>query len=195
MGDFATAVPPLPAGSCVQRDTAPFPGRAASPLADQSWVRLGGPPGGLGYDIRVRPDNPQIWFVTDAFAGVHLSTDGGLSWVTSDEGIDARAGTSGDTIPVFSLTIDPNDPEIVWAGTQSIRGIYRSVDGGKTWEKRVNGIRDGISIRGLAIEPGNSDVVYAAGELSSWTWAGGNRWGIGFDRTKGAVSKSTDAGL
>jgi len=169
--------------------------QGASPLADQSWVRLGGPPGGLGYDIRVRPDNPQIWFVTDAFAGVHLSTDGGLSWVTSDEGIDARAGTSGDTIPVFSLTIDPNDPEIVWAGTQSIRGIYRSVDGGKTWEKRVNGIRDGISIRGLAIEPGNSDVVYAAGELSSWTWAGGNRWGIGFDRTKGAVYKSTDAGL
>jgi hypothetical protein len=30
----------------------------SSPLADQTWVRLGGPIGGLGYDIRMRPDNP-----------------------------------------------------------------------------------------------------------------------------------------
>jgi len=166
-----------------------------SPLVGQEWVRLGGPPGGLGYDIRVRPDDPETWFVTDAFAGVHMSTDGGLTWFTSDEGIDARTGPSRDAIPVFSLTIDPNDPDIVWAGTQGVRGIYRSADGGRTWEKRVSGIRDGISIRGLAVEPGNSDVVYAAGEVSSWAWAGRNMWGVGFDRTKGSVYKSTDAGL
>ena len=42
-----------------------------------AWVRTGGPSGGLGYDIKVRPDNPDIMFVTDALAGVHKSTDGG----------------------------------------------------------------------------------------------------------------------
>jgi photosystem II stability/assembly factor-like uncharacterized protein len=59
----------------------------------------------------------------------------------------------------------------------------------------VSGIREGISIRGLAVEPGNSDVVYAAGEINSWQWAGRDMWGVGFDRTKGSVYKSTDAGL
>ena len=76
-----------------------------STLGGEAWVRLGGPPGGLGYDVRVGPDQPDVWFVTDAFAGV--------------------------------------------------RGVYRSADGGRTWEKRVSGIRDGISIRGLSVEPGN----------------------------------------
>jgi len=60
----------------------------SSPLADQSWVRLGGPLGGLGYDIRMNPDNPDLMYVTDAFSGVHISQDGGLTWEPSNDGID-----------------------------------------------------------------------------------------------------------
>ena len=48
-----------------------FPVRAqnssTSLLSDQTWVRLGGPLGGLGYDIRMRPDNPDLMYVTDAW--------------------------------------------------------------------------------------------------------------------------------
>lgn len=162
-----------------------------SPLADLTWVRLGGPLGGLGYDIRMRPDNPDIMYVTDAWAGVHRSTDGGQTWHSLNEGIDARTGPSGDAIPVFCLTIDPNDYDILWIGTQSFRGVYRSGDGGATWEKRTNGILEGneLTVRGVAVEPGNSDVVYVAGEISQ------NNWGREFDRVKGVVYKSTDAGM
>jgi len=31
-----------------------------------TWVRTGGPLGGLGYDVRMRPDNPDMMYVTDA---------------------------------------------------------------------------------------------------------------------------------
>ncbi len=44
-----------------------------SPLAGQAWAKLGGPQGGLGYDIRMRPDNPDIMFVTDAWAGIPVT--------------------------------------------------------------------------------------------------------------------------
>ena len=54
----------------------------------------GGPSGGIGYDIKARPDNPDVMYVTDANAGVHKSTDGGLTWVSINQGIDARAGAS-----------------------------------------------------------------------------------------------------
>jgi photosystem II stability/assembly factor-like uncharacterized protein len=168
-----------------------------SPLAGQAWLRLGGPLGGLGYDIRVRPDNPDIMYVTDAWAGVHKSADGGLTWFPLNEGIDLRTGPSGDAIPVFCLTIDPNNYDIVWIGLQNLGAVYRSADGGQTWEKRVRGIveGEGLTIRGISVEPGNSDVVYLAGEISSWRWAGGERWGREFDRTRGVVYKSTDGGL
>ena len=49
------------------------------PLDTQSlnWVRTGGPHGGVGYDIRMRPDNPDYLMVTDISSGVSISTDGG----------------------------------------------------------------------------------------------------------------------
>lgn len=168
----------------------------ASPLAGQTWTRLGGPLGGLGYDIRMRPDNPDIMYVTDAWAGVHKSTDGGQTWFTLNEGIDLRAGPSGDAAPVFCLTIDPNNYDIVWIGLQNLGGVYRSVNGGQTWERRTRGIveTDGLTIRGISVEPGNSNVVYVAGEISSWRWNGTELWGREFDRTMGVVYETTDGG-
>ena len=58
-----------------------------------SWERMGGPPGGLGYDIRYNFDDPDIWYVTDAHSGFHISTDRGLTWTQSNDGIERRFGT------------------------------------------------------------------------------------------------------
>ncbi len=161
------------------------------------WMRLGGPLGGLGYDIRVHPDDSNIMYVTDAWAGIHKSTDGGYTWANRNEGINLRTGPSGDAVPVFCATIDPNDPDIIWAGLQGQAGIYRSDDGGETWERRTNGIVEGtaLTVRGITIEPGDSDVVYAAAEVSSWYWNGQETMGEMFDLTKGVVYRSSDAGL
>ena len=163
---------------------------------DPSWVRLGGPLGGLGYDVRMRPDNPDLMLVTDALAGVFRSQDGGQTWEPTNSGITTRTGETGDAIPVFSLTIDPSDPNIVWAGTQFLRGIFKSVDGGRTWKSMVAGVveREGITFRGFGVDPHNSLVVYAAAELSSWAWNPGPRPGREFDMVKGVVYKTTDGG-
>ncbi len=164
--------------------------------ADQVWVHTGGPPGGLGYDIRAKPGDPNMMYVTDAFAGVHISTDGGLTWHSSNEGIDLRFGPAGGAVPVLSLTIDPNDPDIIWIGMQGVRGIFRSDDGGQTWKRRSEGVTgdEGLAIRGLAVEPGNSDVVYAAGEISSWR-CGEEMIARDFDPVTGVVYKSVNGGL
>ncbi|MDH3942828.1 MAG: DUF1080 domain-containing protein [Anaerolineae bacterium] len=162
----------------------------------QSWIRLGGPLGGLGYDIRMHPDDPDIMYVTDANAGVHKSDDGGQTWISVNEGIDLRTGITGDLIPVFCLTIDPNNNDTIWIGLTGVGGIYRSGDAGRTWQKRTQGIieENGLTIRGITVEPGNSNIVYAAGEVSSFVWAGESRSGRGFDMTMGVVYKSTDGG-
>lgn len=160
------------------------------------WIRTGGPPGGLGYDVRMDPRDPDRMYVTDAFAGVFVSEDGGETWYPSNEGITTRAGPSGDGIPVFSLSIDPNDPDTLWVGTQSTRGIFRSSDGGRTWVEKDAGVveTEGITIRGFGVEPGNSQTVYAAGEISSWALTGEPTFGIEFDLTGGVIYKTTDGG-
>ena len=97
------------------------------------WVSTGGPIGGLGYDIRMDPRDSQVMYVTDALAGAFKSIDGGNNWFPINNGITARTGPSGDAIPVFSLTIDPNAPDTLWAGTQFSGGVFRSDNGGETW--------------------------------------------------------------
>jgi len=160
------------------------------------WVRTGGPLGGIGYDVRMRPDNPDILYLTDAWSGVNISTDGGRTWQPSNKGIIVRVGNSGDGIPVFCLAIDPHNYDVVWAGTQDKRGIFRSTDAGKTWVQRDNGIveRHGITFRGLTIDPRDSNTVYAAAEIASFVWAGRGLIGQEFDLSKGVVYKTTDAG-
>jgi len=162
------------------------------------WVKTGGPIGGIGYDVRMRPGNPDVMYATDTFSGVSISTDGGRSWIAANDGIITRAGASGDAIPVFCLTVDKSNPEVIWCGTQNSRGIYKSLDGGKTWREMDTGVvePEGISFRGFTVDPHDSDTVYAAAEIASYVWSpdGLPRTLEGSDMTKGVVYKTTDGG-
>jgi photosystem II stability/assembly factor-like uncharacterized protein len=57
---------------------------------------------------------------------VFRSRDGGASW--------SRVGAAGDLPTVWSLAVDPSDPQTVFAGTRPA-AIYRSRDGGATWKR------------------------------------------------------------
>jgi photosystem II stability/assembly factor-like uncharacterized protein len=162
------------------------------PEYDQlTWTRLGGPPGGLGYDIRMNPDDPDIMYVTDAHAGIHKSVDGGRTWFPINEGIDQF---SGGIYPVFSATIDPHHFDTIWVGTQFTGQIYRSTNGGKTWEERDQGLdSEGRSVRGITVDPNDPHTLYAGVEEASTAWAGKSIFKR-FDLTKGEVYKSVDGG-
>jgi photosystem II stability/assembly factor-like uncharacterized protein len=161
-----------------------------APPPGYTWTRTGGPSGGLGYDVRIHPTNKQIMFVTDNPSGVNKSTDGGNTWVQRNEGIATRSGPSLDGVPVFSLTIDPNNADIVWAGTQYARGVYKSVDGGESWTRKDNGIAEGneLSVRNFGIRPGNSNVVFAGVEITTGVM------GVEFDKARGKIYKTVDGG-
>lgn len=168
------------------------------PTYGLKWVKTGGPLGGLGYDIRMHPQNPDILYVTDSWSGVNISLNGGKTWFASNEGITTRAGPSGDAIPVFCLTIDPHNPDVIWVGTQNARGIFKSTDGGKTWVEKTTGIieKEGISFRGITVHPKDPNTVFAAAEISSFAWTPDRkeRQGREFDLVKGVVYKTTDGG-
>ncbi|UCE19680.1 MAG: T9SS type A sorting domain-containing protein [Gemmatimonadota bacterium] len=154
------------------------------------WYRTGGPSGGLGYDVRIHPTDSDIMFVTDNPSGVNKSYDGGENWIQRNTDIVTRTGSSMDEIPIFSLTIDPSNPNNIWAGTQNAKGIYRSTDGGESWVKKDDGVTEGneISFRGFGVHPSNSNIVFAGAEINT------GRWGKAFGQVRGKIYKTTDKG-
>ena len=168
-------------------------GPPTAPPPGYTWIKTGGPHGGLGYDVRIDPTNPDIIYVTDTFAGVCKSTDGGKNWTEINNGISVRAGASKDSIPIFCLTIDSSNPDILWAGTLRVKGVFKSTDGGEHWEKKTEGItikgyseNAVLTFRDFAVDPYDSDVVFVAGEIED-----------NFDgewKSVGVIYKSTDGG-
>ena len=119
--------------------------------------------------------------------GVYKSTDAGTTW--------KHLGLSdGQQIP--QLAVDPKNPDRVFVavaghpyGPNEERGVYRSLDGGKTFEK-VLYRNENVGASDVVIDPGNSQVVYAAlWESREGPWENG-----AFDGDGGGIFKSTDGG-
>lgn len=158
------------------------------PLYDVAWNSLSfrsiGPAftSGRIADFAVNPDNPSEFYVATAAGGVWKTTNRGLNFdpVFDDQG----------SYSIGVIEMDPNNHNVVWVGTgennnqRSVSygdGIYKSVDGGKSWEHK--GLKNSEHIGMIAIDPRNSDVVYVA--------ATGPVWSAGGDR---GLYKTTDGG-
>ncbi len=156
---------------------------------EQVWVRTGGPIGGLGYDVRYGSADQQVMYVTDNYSGVSKSVNGGQTWFPTNRGILGRFWPSGDSIPVFTLNVDPNNENILWAGLKDIKGAYKSTDGGQTWIDVTPSMSDPEFVfRGFTVMPGNSNVVFATGELPTGIT------GKEFGKVKGRVYYTADGG-
>jgi photosystem II stability/assembly factor-like uncharacterized protein len=132
-----------------------------------AWVALGGPPGGLGYDIRYDFSDFNRWYVTDDFAGIFYSDDRGMTWRSSNQGLHRLDGELGFRVADFCATVDPHRPSTIWTGLDIVGHVYRSTDRGHTWVAKDDGLapQAGQSFRGFTVHPDSSDVVYLASEL------------------------------
>jgi len=147
-------------------------------------------------DVTVAPSNPDIVWVglgeanifrsSMAGAGVYKSTDAGRTW--QHKGL---AGTH--TIP--RIIIHPENPDIVyvaasgheWTNNEE-RGVYKTIDGGKTWD-RVLYINEKTGIIDLVMDPSDSDILYA----SAWDRIR-RRWSDPRPGESDAIYKTTDSG-
>ncbi len=102
-------------------------------------------------------ENTMRGNVAEGF-GMWRSEDGGRSW----KNIGLK-----DTRHIIRIIIHPRNPDIVWVaamghlfGPNNERGIYKTMDGGKTW-KRVLYVNEQTGCSDLVLEPGNPSVMYA----------------------------------
>ncbi|MCF8226685.1 MAG: hypothetical protein K9J30_12480 [Bacteroidales bacterium] len=122
-------------------------------------------------DIAIHPENDNTWYVAVGSGNVWKTTNAGVTWEAIFD--DQRSYSIG------CVTIDPVNPNTIWVGTgENVGGrhvgygdgIYKSPDGGKTWENM--GLKQSEHISEITVHPENSDVVYVAAQGPLWTKGG-----------------------
>jgi subtilisin family serine protease/photosystem II stability/assembly factor-like uncharacterized protein len=150
-----------------------------------SWVAGNGLSSRTVYDLSSTGATCGTVFAgTDA--GVYRSTDGGLNWQQSL--VPALAAGARGRAPAFDGLASPDagltpavavcvaNPNVVYAAGWGA-GVYRSTNGGASWQPRSTGLSD-LWVYDLAVAPANCDVAYAATYASGVfkTTDGGGSW-------------------
>ncbi|HEX7326607.1 MAG TPA: hypothetical protein VF292_14855 [Rhodanobacteraceae bacterium] len=147
------------------------------------WRSVGPYTGGRVTSVAGFAGQPNRFLAAYADGGIWETDDYGIHWKNiSDKGIDTGV--------IGAIAVAPSNPKIIYAGTgdPAVRntfltgdGMYKSTDGGKTWQHIGLGKTEIISW--IEVDPRNPDIVYAA--------ALGHIWAPNPER---GVYKSTDGG-
>ena len=160
--------------------------------AGKTWTHLGLEQTRHISDVVIHPTNPEIIYITAQGAqygpskerGIYRTNDGGNTW----KNILSVNNTTGAS----SLSMDMNNPRILYAAMWQHRrypwymesggensGLYKSTDGGDTWEKMKTGLPKAFGKSGISVSRANPERVFAVIEAEG---------------KKGGVYRSDDAG-
>ncbi len=136
-------------------------------------------------DIDIHPKDPSVMYVAVGSGGVWKTTNAGTTWEPVFDGESSYS--------IGSVAIDPSAPDVIWVGTGEDvggrhvgygDGIYKSTDGGQTWENM--GLDGTEHLSTIIVHPEDSDVVWVAAQGPLWnsgderglykTMDGGETW-------------------
>lgn len=172
-----------------------------------TWKHMGLESTGHIGAVEIDPRNNDTVYVAaigNAFApnpdrGLFKTTDGGRSW--------KKVLFISDTVGITDVEMNPSNPNILYASawkadrkpwtivsggemSKGEGGIYKSIDGGETWEKINNGLPTGLVGKiDLAVTPANSSVVAALVEAPNPD--GGLYWSVDQGETWKHISNDT----
>lgn len=161
--------------------------------AGKTWTHLGLENTRQIGRVMVDPQNPDVVFVAalghtygaNPDRGVFRSTDGGASW--------KKVLYKGDNVGAIDLAFDPQNSHTIYAALWNTRrppwsiyppsygpgsGIFKSTDGGDSWQPLTNGLpSERVGRIGIAVAPANAKLIYAI-----------------IDAKEGGLYRSVDAG-
>ncbi|HEY6945165.1 MAG TPA: hypothetical protein VI431_08490, partial [Candidatus Acidoferrum sp.] len=130
-------------------------------LKGMKWRQIGPFRGGRALAVAGVAGDPDTYYFGAVAGGVWKTQNGGLTWtpMTDKTGI----------MSIGAIAVAPSDPNVIYVGTgeSCIRGnisygdgMYKSVDGGKTWSHI--GLEDSQHIAKIVVHPQNPDIMYVA---------------------------------
>jgi photosystem II stability/assembly factor-like uncharacterized protein len=146
--------------------------------------------------IGIAPSDPNVVYVGKGEANNRQSSSiGDGVWGTKDGGKTWTHMGLDDTQSINRIAVDPTNPNIVFVaamghlfGQNPERGLYKSIDGGKTW-RMAKYIDPDTGFNEVQIDPSNPKIIYASSFMRRRTW-----WGYNGGGPASALWKSTDGG-
>lgn len=145
--------------------TACFPAKAQTltkdSLSGMRWRLIGPFRGGRAEAVTGVAGNPNVFYFGAVAGGVWKTTDAGISWLPLFEHQSVSS--------IGAVAVDPHDPNVIYVGTGEpcLRGdisygdgMYKSVDGGKTWTHI--GLEDTRHIAKILVDPHDSNIIFVA---------------------------------
>lgn len=122
-------------------------------------------------DIAINPEDPSQWYIAVGSGGVWKTNNAGTTWqpIFDDQ----------PSYSIGCVTIDPSNTLTIWVGTgENVGGrhvgygdgIYRSIDGGTSWENL--GLKESHHISKIIVHPKNSNIIWVAAQGPLWSKGG-----------------------
>jgi len=122
-------------------------------------------------DIAIHPQNENIWYIAVGSGGIWKTINSGTTWIPVFDNQGAYS--------IGCVTIDACNPNVIWAGTgENVGGrhvgygdgVYRSNDGGITWQNM--GLQTSEHISKILVHPENSNIIWVAAQGPLWVKGG-----------------------
>lgn len=122
----------------------------------KTWKNL---TGGMSHSrvisMVIDPKLPANVFLGTKGDAVYKSYDGGRHWSPQRTGLDDVTITS----VVHQLVVAPDNHRHLYAATSM--GVFETRDGGKSWEKRMDGMKEVLMVVSIDVDPNHAQVLYA----------------------------------
>jgi photosystem II stability/assembly factor-like uncharacterized protein len=165
----------------------------------RSWDAIGNGLNAAVWALAFDAGDPNRLYAGTYSGGAFRSTDAGETWASINQGL----GDSGKLPGVASMVADPKRADVIYAGLRGEMttifarpgasvsadslpstiyhgGIYKSTDGGSSWHPSQNGIpvpeTSPLSVSALAIDPKNSEHLYAGARALFESTDGAATW-------------------
>jgi len=154
--------PPVPATGMLYRST------DSGDTWTEITANLPGLPINVVDAIAFSPTPGRVYLATGGWHGGFYNNHQGYLYISDNSGDTWRQVQIEENLwPVSALVVDPANPDILYAGLveesqnyASPGGVFKSIDGGDTWDESDSGIGTG-DISSLAIDPNDPYVIYA----------------------------------
>jgi FG-GAP-like repeat/FG-GAP repeat len=120
----------------------------------KTWIASTGLPKDV-LTLALDPASPGIVYAGTSI-GVFKSVNGGVSWNIT--------GSDLPSAPIRALAIDPRHPTTIYAAPEH-GGVFKSLNGGLNWSVAGTGLPATATVQSLAIDPVNSDIIYAGTDV------------------------------